>query len=55
MYDVVNVLAVFTPHLAVLAVPKALLNLSHPSQSMQLDGHQEHKRHHEDIQEALHD
>ena len=55
MYDLVNVLAVFTLSLDALAVPKALLMLFHHSQSMQLDGHQEHNCHHEDIREAMHD
>ncbi len=55
MYDLIDVLAVVTPVLGAIAVPKALPKLSHPSQSMQLDGHQEHGRHHGDIREALHD
>ena len=55
MYDLVDVLAVFTLFLNALAVPKALLMLLNHSQSMQLDGLQEHNYHHEDIREAMHD
>lgn len=54
MYDLVDVLAVVTPVLDAIAVPKVLPKLLHRSQSIQVNG-LKHGCHHRDIREALQD